>query len=75
MKASSKLVTTRLDLAGYKTFIARDGYRALEVIYATSPHGVVLDIRHAEPGRFGVLRSLRSSVKFPRPSYLTARKI
>ena len=70
-----ELLVTRLELAGYKTFIARDGYRALEVIYTTRPHGVVLDIGMPSMDGFGVLAALRANTKFPTPPVLvlTAR--
>ncbi len=71
-----ELVVTRLDLAGYQTFIARDGYRALEAIYTNTPHGVVLDIGMPNLDGFGVLRTLRANPKYRATPVmmLTARK-
>jgi DNA-binding response OmpR family regulator len=58
-----ELVVTRLELAGYQTFVARDGFQALEVIADVAPHGVVLDI--GMPGRdgFQVLAAMKATPK------------
>ena len=58
------LLVTRLELAGYRTFVARDGFRALDTIYATKPQGVVLDIGMPMMDGYGVLASLRANAKF-----------
>ena len=57
------LVVTRLELAGYQTFVARDGFAALQVISDVAPHGVVLDI--GMPGRdgFQVLQAMKANPK------------
>ena len=52
------LVVTRLKLGGYQTSIARDGFRALDAIYASKPQGVVLDIGMQSLDGFGVLAAL-----------------
>jgi len=53
------LVRTRLEIAGYETFYARDGFRALEKIIAVQPAGVVLDINMPGLDGFGVLTRLK----------------
>ncbi len=75
-EAILELVVTRLELAGYQAFIARDGYRALEAIYTNNPHGVVLDVNMPGLDGLGVLRSLRANAKFRTTPVmmLTARK-
>ena len=57
------LVVTRLELAGYQTFMARNGYQAVQVIAEVAPHAVVLDIGMPGMDGFAVLTALRSTPK------------
>ena len=63
-RAILDLITTRLDLAGYQTVQARDGWEALEGIYASRPAAVVLDIGMPRLDGLGVLRHLRKTPGF-----------
>jgi two-component system chemotaxis response regulator CheY len=63
-RAILDLITTRLDLAGYHTVQARDGWEALEGIYASRPAAVVLDIGMPRLDGLGVLRHLRKTPSF-----------
>ena len=63
-RAILDLITTRLDLAGYHTVQARDGWEALDGIYASRPAAVVLDIGMPRLDGFGVLRHLRKTPGF-----------
>ncbi len=54
-----ELVTTRLDLAGYKTFVARDGFQALTMMAEAKPGAMVLDINMPRLDGFGVLRQMK----------------
>jgi two-component system OmpR family response regulator len=62
--AMLELLVTRLELGGYHAFTARDGFKALEAIYATRPQGVILDIGMPRMDGFGVLAALRSNARF-----------
>lgn len=70
-----ELLVTRLELAGFKTFSARDGFRALDAIYTVRPQGVVLDIGMPLMDGFTVLQSLKANLKFNKTPVLvlTAR--
>jgi two-component system chemotaxis response regulator CheY len=63
-RAILELIITRLDLAGYHTVQARDGWEALEGIYASRPAAVVLDIGMPRLDGLGVLRHLRKTPSF-----------
>ncbi|MBU4434767.1 MAG: response regulator [Alphaproteobacteria bacterium] len=63
-RAILDLITTRLDLAGYNTLQARDGWAALDGIYASRPAAVVLDIGMPRLDGLGVLRHLRKTPSF-----------
>jgi len=63
-EAILELVSIRLDLAGYQTIPRRDGYLALDAIYNSDPHAVVLDIGMPKMDGFGVLRTLRAHKKY-----------
>lgn len=65
-RAILDLITTRLALAGYHTMQARDGWEALEGIYASRPAAVVLDIGMPRLDGLGVLRHLRKMPNFAR---------
>lgn len=53
------LVRTRLELSGYATLAARDGYRALEGIRTNRPAAVILDIGLPGMTGYDVLTALR----------------
>lgn len=63
-RAVLDLITTRLALAGYHTMQARDGWEALDGIYASRPAAVVLDIGMPRLDGLGVLRHLRKTRTF-----------
>ncbi|NBB16853.1 response regulator [Caulobacter sp. SLTY] len=63
-RAILDLIVTRLDLAGYNTAYARDGFEALEGIFATRPTAVILDIGMPRLDGLGVLRHLRKAPLF-----------
>ncbi len=56
-----ELLTTRLSLAGYETFQARDGREALQLITEIRPAAIVLDINMPEIDGFGVLQHLNKA--------------
>jgi DNA-binding response OmpR family regulator len=69
-----ELVTTRLDLAGFQTFCARNGREGLERIKHLRPDGLVLDINMPVTDGFEVLSRLKSAGTFYPPTLvLTAR--
>ena len=69
-----ELLTTRLELAGYQTFSARNGYEALDRLANVSPAGMILDINMPRLDGFGVLRSMKSVTSARIPTMvLTAR--
>ncbi len=70
-----ELLVTRLELAGYQTFSARDGHEALKRLADTQPHAMILDVNMPRLDGFGVLRHLQASARgFPLPvMVLTAR--
>jgi two-component system OmpR family response regulator len=57
-RAILELVATRLTLAGFDVFSARDGREAIERIGALRPHGMVLDLNMPGVDGFGVLEHL-----------------
>lgn len=69
-----ELVATRLDLAGFQTFYARNGREGLSRIHDLRPEGVVLDINMPMMDGFEVLSHLKSVGSFFPPTLvLTAR--
>ena len=69
-----ELVTTRLDLAGFQTFYARDGREGLSRIRDLRPDGLVLDINMPVMDGFEVLSQLNAAKSFYPPTLvLTAR--
>ncbi len=69
-----ELVTTRLELAGFLTFYARNGLEGLGRIRDLRPDGLVLDINMPEMDGFGLLSRLKSAGTFYPPTLvLTAR--
>ena len=69
------LIRTRLEIAGFAVFYARNGHAALEVIRAVQPAGVVLDLNMPGLDGFGVLAAMRAQrLRQPPPVLvLTAR--
>lgn len=69
-----ELVTTRLDLAGFQTFFARNGREGLGRIRDIRPDGLVLDINMPVMDGFEVLSHLKAVGTFYPPTLvLTAR--
>lgn len=70
-----ELITTRLELAGFQTFSARNGSDALSRIAHVRPDGLVLDINMPVLDGFQVLANLKSGAANHRPPtlVLTAR--
>jgi DNA-binding response OmpR family regulator len=70
-----ELLLTRLTLAGYRTYSARDGQEAIERVGDIRPEALVLDINMPRLDGFGVLRHLSASGQGERVStmVLTAR--
>ncbi len=70
-----ELITTRLELAGYQTFSARDGYQALARLLECKPAGMILDINMPNLDGFGVLQHMQASGEIKRipTMVLTAR--
>jgi DNA-binding response OmpR family regulator len=58
-----ELIVTHLELAGYTTSTARNGYQALEVMTATQPQGVVLDLGMPKMDGMAVLKALRANAR------------
>ena len=53
------LITTRLDLAGYDTYFARDGVEGLARLHELRPSAMVLDINMPRLDGFGLLRKMK----------------
>ena len=70
-----ELLDTRLVLAGYKTYQARDGFDGLNRIRDVSPDVALLDINMPRLDGFGVLRQMGALGYLPRipTMVLTAR--
>ena len=56
-----ELIATRLELAGLRTFIARNGVEGIRRATELKPDGVVLDINMPILDGFGVLDQMRQS--------------
>ena len=71
-----ELITTRLWVAGYMVFHARDGREALRMLSEQRPHGVILDINMPNLDGFGVLEHIgrTPSLKGLPVMVLTARR-
>ncbi|EJL22506.1 response regulator with CheY-like receiver, AAA-type ATPase, and DNA-binding domains [Caulobacter sp. AP07] len=52
------LITTRLDLAGYDTYFARDGVEGLARLHELRPRAMVLDLNMPRLDGFGLLRKM-----------------
>ncbi len=73
-RAIRELVCTRLTLAGYDAFGARDGAEALERIGGLRPQAMVLDLNMPRVDGFGVLQGLGRERALRLPTLvLTAR--
>ena len=74
--AIAELLTTRLEIAGYRVNAARDGASALRLILANPPAAVILDVNMPRLDGFSVLRALRGHAACARTPILmlTARK-
>ncbi len=68
-----ELLLTRLTLAGYRTFSARDGQEALMRIADVRPEAMVLDINMPRLDGFGVLRHMAAGAQRVPTMVLTAR--
>jgi DNA-binding response OmpR family regulator len=56
-----ELLATRLTIAGYETFIARDGREALNALREQRPTAMVLDINMPNLNGFDVLQNMEAS--------------
>jgi len=54
-----ELISTRLELAGYQTFVARDGSQGLARLYEVRPNAMLLDINMPRFDGFDVLRQMK----------------
>jgi DNA-binding response OmpR family regulator len=72
----SELLLTRLDLAGYRTALARDGVHAMAALRADTPDAVILDLNMPRADGFEVLRYLnnRPGSRQPRVMVVSARR-
>jgi two-component system OmpR family response regulator len=73
--AVRELLTTRLALAGYLTYQARDGQEAVQAVYSWRPTAMILDINMPVLDGFGVLEKLQAGggLRGLRVMVLTAR--
>jgi two-component system OmpR family response regulator len=55
-----ELIRTRLELAGYRTVLARDGYEGLDRLRDHKPDAMLLDINMPRLDGFGVLQHMKS---------------
>jgi two-component system OmpR family response regulator len=73
-RAILELVCTRLTLAGYDAFSARNGAEALERLNSLKPQAMVLDLNMPQLDGFGVLKALGRERALKTPTLvLTAR--
>jgi two-component system OmpR family response regulator len=56
-----ELITTRLELAGYDTYAARDGIQALQRAHQVRPQAMVLDLNMPRADGFEVLEAMARS--------------
>lgn len=73
--AVRELITTRLQLAGYVAWSARDGREGLKMVASLQPAALILDLNMPVLDGFGVLRGLdrASWTTKPKVMVLTAR--
>jgi DNA-binding response OmpR family regulator len=67
------LITTRLDIAGYDTYFARDGFEGLSRLHELRPSALVLDLNMPRLDGFGLLRKMRQEGLHTPTMVLTAR--
>ena len=67
------LITTRLDLAGYDTYFARDGFEGLARLHELRPSALVLDLNMPRLDGFGMLRKMPLEGLYTPTMVLTAR--
>ena len=67
------LITTRLDIAGYDTYLARDGFEGLARLHELRPSALVLDLNMPRLDGFGLLRKMRLEGLHTPTMVLTAR--
>ncbi|WP_165186133.1 response regulator transcription factor [Caulobacter soli] len=67
------LITTRLDIAGYDTYFARDGFEGLKRLHELRPSALVLDLNMPRLDGFGLLRKMRLEGLNTPTMVLTAR--
>jgi two-component system OmpR family response regulator len=67
------LITTRLDIAGYDTYFARDGFEGLKRLHELRPSALVLDLNMPRLDGFGLLRKMRQEALNVPTMVLTAR--
>ena len=67
------LITTRLDLAGYDTYFARDGFEGLSRLHELRPSALVLDLNMPRLDGFGMLRKMPLEGLYTPTMVLTAR--
>ena len=67
------LITTRLDIAGYDTYFARDGFEGLKRLHELRPAAMVLDLNMPRLDGFGLLRKMRLEGLNTPTMVLTAR--
>ncbi len=54
-----ELIVTRLQIAGFQAFYARNGLEGLERLKEVAPHGLILDINMPGLDGFGVLERMK----------------
>jgi two-component system OmpR family response regulator len=67
------LITTRLGLAGYDTYFARDGHEGLARLHELRPSALVLDLNMPRLDGFGLLRKMPLEGLHTPTMVLTAR--
>ena len=67
------LITTRLDIAGYDTYFARDGFEGLSRLHELRPSALVLDLNMPRLDGFGLLRKMKLEGLNTPTMVLTAR--
>ena len=63
--AIAELVQIRMELAGYRTRLAKNASQALDEVFSFKPHCVVLDIGLPGRGGLGLLEHLRARLLDP----------
>ena len=58
-RAIVDLITTRLDLAGYQTFFAREGFEGLARLHELRPAALVVDVNMPRLDGLGMLRKMK----------------